>query len=159
MIRLEFSETEIKALQQEKRVHPDARVRRRMETLQLKALDYSHQEIWTIVGISQKTLRDYLRLYQAGGLEALKERHFYQPQSASAPHRATLEAEFKARPAQSIKEAADRIEKLTQVRRSPDQVRRYLTGIGIKQLKTGQVPAQADPQAQEDFLKKNFNRA
>lgn len=157
MIRIEFSDTDIKALQQEKRSDPDPRVRRRMETLHLKALGYSHQEIGQIVGITQKTLRDYLKLYQAGGLAALKERNFYQPQSALEPYRALLEAEFKARPAQSMKEAADRIEKLTHVRRSPDQVRRYLTGLGIKRLKTGQVPAKADPQAQADFLKKNLN--
>ena len=157
MIRLEFSETDIKALQQAKQSHPDPRVRRRMETLYLKALGYSHQEIGTIVGITQKTLRSYLRLYQAGGIEALKQRQFYQPQSALEPHRATLKAEFQARPAQSMKEAADRIEKLTQVRRSPDQVRRYLRGIGVKRLKTGQVPAKADPQVQAEFLKKNLN--
>ena len=154
MIRIEFSETEIKALQQEKRSHPDPRVRRRMETLHLKALGYRHQEIGQLVGITQKTLRDYLRLYQAGGIAALKERHCYQPQSALEPYRALLEAEFKARPAQTMKEAADRIEKLTRVRRSPDQVRRFLTGLGVKRLKTGQVPAKADPQAQADFLKK-----
>lgn len=155
MIRIEFSETDIKALQQEKRSHPDPRVRRRIETLHLKALGYPHQEIGQIVGITQKTLRDYLRLYQAGGIEALKVRKFYQPQSALEPHRATLEAEFKARPAPSMKEAAARIEQLTGVRRSPDQVRRYLTKLGLKRLKTGQVPAKADPQAQAEFLKKS----
>jgi len=154
MLQIEFSEAEIKALQQEKQSHADPRVRRRMETLHLKGLGYSHQEIGRIVGVTQKTLRSYLRLYQGGGLEALKQRRYYQPQSALVPHRETLEAEFKARPAQSMKEAADRIEKLTNVRRSPDQVRRYLRGIGIKRLKTGQVPAKADPQAQADFLKK-----
>jgi len=157
MIRLEFNETDIKALQQQKRTHPDPRVRRRMDTLHLKALGYPHQEIGQMVGITQKTLRGYLRLYQAGGIEALKQRNFYQPQSGLEPHRATLEAEFEASPAQSMKEAADRIEQLTQVRRSPDQVRRYLTKLGLKRLKTGQVPAKADPQAQEDFLKKNSN--
>jgi transposase len=155
MIRIEFSEADIKALQQEKQSHPDPRVRRRMETLHLKALGYPHQEIGQIVGITQKTLRDYLRLYQAGGIEALKVRKFYQPESGLEPYRALLEAEFKARPAPSMKEAAARIEQLTGVRRSPDQVRRYLTKLGLKRLKTGQVPAKADPSAQAEFLKKN----
>ena len=154
MIRLEFSETEIEALRYQKQNHPDPRVRRRMDTLHLKALGYPHQEIGQMVGVSQKTLRDYLKLYQAGGLEALKQRNFYQPQSALEPHRARLAAEFQARPAQSMKEAAERIEQLTQVRRSPDQVARYLTKLGLKRLKTGQVPAKADPKGQADFLKK-----
>jgi hypothetical protein len=29
--------------------------------------------------------------------------------------------------------------------------------MGVKRLKTGQVPAKADPQAQAEFLKKNLN--
>ena len=155
MIQIEFSEADIKALQQEKQSHPDPRVRRRMETLHLKGLGYPHQEIGQIVGITQKTLRDYLRLYQAGGIEALQVRKFYQPESGLEPHRELLEAEFKARPASSMKEAAARIERLTGVRRSPDQVRRYLTKLGLKRRKTGQVPAKADPPAQAEFLKKN----
>jgi transposase len=130
-----------------------------METLHLKALGYQHQEIGKIVGITQKTLRDYLRQYEAGGLEQLKERNFYQPQSALEPYRTILTAEFKARPAQDMKEAAARIAQLTTVKRSPDQVRRYLTKLGLNRLKSGQLPAKADPQAQADFLKKNSNPA
>lgn len=128
-----------------------------MEAVYLKALGYSHQEIGRIVGISQKTLRSYLRLYQTEGLAGLKRLNFYQPSSALEPHRATLEAEFAANPVQTINEAVERIEQLTGVRRSPDQVRRYLKGLGLKRLKTGQVPAKADPQAQEAFLKKNLS--
>lgn len=154
MIRIEFSNEEIEALRKAKQTHPDPQVRRRMEALQLKGLGYPHQQIGTIVGVSQKTLRDYLRRYQSGGIEALKQRDYHQPQSALEPHQATLIEEFKARPAQTMKEAAERIEQLTQVRRSPDQVRRYLTKLGLKRLKTGQIPAKADPQAQADFLKK-----
>jgi transposase len=159
MIQIEFSEQEIKALQQEKLSHPDVRIRRRMEAVYLKALGYAHQEIGQMVGISQKTLRDYLGRYQTGQLAGLKERSYYQPQSGLEPYRGQIEAEFKQRPAASMKEAAKRIEQVTGVRRSPDQVRRYLRRLGIKRLKAGQVPAKVNPQAQEDFLKKTLNRA
>lgn len=154
MIRLEINETDRDELQHHKQTHPDPRVRRRMEALHLKALGYQHQQIGQIVGISQKTLRDYLRQYETGGVAALQERTPYQPQSGLEPHRALLVAEFEARPAQTMKEAAERVATLTGVRRSPDQVRRYLTRLGLKRHKTGQVPAKADPQAQADFLKK-----
>lgn len=154
MIQIDFNPEEIEALQTERRNHAHPRVRQRMETVYLKALGYSHQEIGRVVGISQKTLRSYLRMYQAGGITRLKQLDFYQPSSALEAHRATLETEFKANPVQNINEAADRIEQLTGVRRSPDQVRRYLKQIGLRRLKTGQVPAKADPQVQEDFLKK-----
>lgn len=157
MIRIEFSDKEIEDLQEAKQNHANAQVRRRMEALHLKAWGYSHQQIGAIVGVSQKTLRSYLRLYQSGGIEALKQRHYRQPQSALEPHRATLMEEFEARPAQTMKEAAQRIEQVTQVRRSPDQVRRYLTKLGLKRRKTGQLPAKVDPQVQAEFLEKNLN--
>jgi transposase len=151
---MEFSEEDIEALQKERRNHPHSRVRQRMEAVYLKALGYSHQEIGRVVGISPKTLRNYLRMYQLGGLSRLKRLNFYQPSSALEAHRATLEREFKTNPVQNINEAADRIEQLTGIRRSPDQVRRYLKQIGMRRLKTGQIPAKANPQVQEDFLKK-----
>lgn len=155
MIQIDFSPAAIEALQTQRRSHPHSRVRQRMETVYLKALGYSHQEIGRVVGISQKTLRSYLRMYEAGGISRLKHLDFYQPRSALEAHRATLETEFKANPVQNINEAADRIAHLTGIRRSPDQVRRYLKRIGMRRLKTGQVPAKANPQEQEDFLKKS----
>lgn len=154
MIRIEFSQADMEALQRERHHHPHPRVRQRLETVYLKGLGYAHQEIGRVVGISQKTVRAYLRLYQMGGIAALKQLNFYQPTSAFEPYRASLEAEFEAEPAQSINEATDRIEQMTGVRRSPDQVRRYLKQLGLKRRKTGPVPAKADPQAQADFQKK-----
>ena len=71
MIRLEINETDRDKLQQAKQTHPDPQVRRRMAALHLKALGYQPQQIGQIVGINQKTLRDYLRRYETGGLEAL----------------------------------------------------------------------------------------
>ena len=109
--------------------------------------------------ISQKTLRSYLRLYQDGGLAALKKLKFHQPSSELEAHRERLQAEFEARPAKSINEAAERIEKLTDIRRSPTQVGVFLKKLGLKRRKVGHVPAKADPAAQQTFLKKNCNHA
>ena len=94
MIKMEFSAEEIEQLHFERRHHPHARVRQRMETVYLKALGLQHQAIGRIVQIDQKTLRNYLRLYQAGGLAALKHLNFHQPVSALHEHHAKLKAEF-----------------------------------------------------------------
>ncbi len=154
MIEIEFSQTDIGILQTERRNHPHARVRQRVEAVYLKALGYSHREIGRVVGISQKTLRNYLRMYQHGGIDELKGLNFYQPVSALAPYRVLLTDEFTRNPVQTINEAIVRIAQLTGVRRSPDAVRCYLKKIGLKRLKMGQVPAKADPQKQAEFLKK-----
>lgn len=154
MLRLRFSETEIEQLNHERKYHPHARVRQRMEVVYYKSQGKSHQEIGELVAITQTTVRNYLTLYQTGGIEALKCLNFYRPPSALDPHQAVIVAAFEREPATTMKEAAHRIKALTAVERSPDQVRRYLTRLGLKRLKTGQLPAKADPVVQAEFLKK-----
>jgi len=152
MIKIEFTEEEIKELHYQRYNHPRPRVQQRMEALYLKALGYNHQNIGKIVAITQKTLRSYVHMYETGGIEKLKELNFYQPSSQLEEHKAKIEEEFKARPAKSINEAIERIEQLTTIRRSPTQVRKFLKKLGMKRLKVGHIPAKADPQAQQDYL-------
>ena len=157
MIKMEFSKDEIEQLHEERRYHPHPRVRQRMEVVYLKALGYQHQEIGQIMQISQKTLRSYLRMYEDGGIEALKSLKFYQPESELVEHSDVLKEEFEARPPKTINEVVKRIEDLTGIRRSPTQVRKFLTkDLGIKRLKVGQVPAKADPEAQQTFLEEEL---
>ena len=155
MIRIEFSPSEIEQLEKERWEHPDPRVQRRLHALYYKAIGYPHQEITKLVSISAKTLRTFLRLYQVGGVEALKTFNYPQPVSALAAHQASIESEFRERPAKSIKEATQRIKELTGVERSRFQVSRYLNQIGMSRLKVGQIPDKADVAQQEEFLKKN----
>ena len=109
MLRLSFTSTEIDQLHQERTTHPHPRVRQRMEVLYLKALEYPHQEICHITRISPTTLRSYLKQYQAGGIEALKELNFYQPESELTAHEVTIRCAFEEKPPQSLKEAVARI--------------------------------------------------
>ena len=156
MINIEFTEAEIEALHYEHLHHPHPRVRQRMEAVYLKALGYSHQAIGRIVRITQGTLRSYLRMYQAGGIEALKQLNFYRPVSDLEAHREELKAEFEANPPQTLNEAVKRIEELTGIRRSPTQVRVFLKSQGMKRLKVGQVPAKAEPAKQKSFLEEEL---
>lgn len=118
----------------------------------LKALGFSHNEIGRIVRLSQPTIRSYLELYQAGGIERLKHLNFYCPIGELENHRGKLKAEFEAKPPKIINEAVERIEKLTGIRRSPTQIRKFLKDLGLKRLKVGQVPSKADPEKQKVFL-------
>jgi transposase len=156
MIKIEFSAEEIEQLHYERRYHPHPRVRQRMGVVYLKAIGYQHQEIGCIMAISQKALGGYLRMYQAGGIEALKVLNFYRPQSELEDYREQLKAEFEIRPAKSINEAVQRIEKLTGIRRSPTQVDKFLKNLGLKRLKVGHIPAKADPEKQKAFLEQEL---
>jgi len=156
MLQIWFTEEEIDKLHYERFHHPDPRVQQHCEIVYLKALQFSHQDIGRIARVSQPTVRRSLEDYQAGGLDKLKEVKVYRPTSALHDHRATLEDEFKARPAKTINEAVERIERLTGLRRSPTQVRAFLKGLGLKRRKVGHIPAKADPAQQAEFLAQNL---
>jgi transposase len=79
----------------------------------------------------------------------------YRPQSELESHKTSLEAEFRVRPSASLKEAGDRIFKLTGIRRSKSRVEAFLKRTGMKYRKTGGIPAKAEIAKQEEFLKKS----
>ena len=127
-----------------------------METVYLKALGLSHQQIGQIMRVSQTTVREYLQMYQSGGIEALKEVNFNQPKSDLDDHQEPLREEFEQRPPASLAEAAERIESLTGIRRSQPQVRTFLLKLGLKRRKVRQIPAKANPEEQKHFLEREL---
>ncbi len=153
MITLEFSEQEKQALYYERFHHPHPRVQLKVEAVWLKSQDLPHQQICQLAGISGNTLRNYLQDYQAGGIEKLSKINFYRPQSKLEKERTTLKEYFQKNPPGTINEAIDKIEKLTGIRRSPTQVRKFLKSMGMRCLKVGFIPVQADPKVQEEYKK------
>ena len=124
-----------------------------METLWLKSHALPHALIATLAGVSENTMRDDFRLYQEGGLDRLKETHFYHPESELQAYGPTLEAHFREHPPASVKEAQDVIEQLTGVRRCETQVRQFILRLGMRCRKVGMLPAKADPVEQAAYLK------
>jgi transposase len=123
---LEFTPEIQTTLNYERYPHPVPLVQRRMEVLWLKSHGLAHQQIAKLAGVSENTLREYFRLYEEGGLEKVKETHFYQPETELHPHISSLEAYFRANPPATIKQAQSAIETLTGSKRSETQVREFL---------------------------------
>ena len=157
MIKIEFTEEEAQALNYERYHHPNPRVQRRMEALWLKSQNVSHKDICCLTGISPNTLCSYLRKYQEYGIEGLKKLNFYQPQSQLRQHVTTIEAYFRENPPASVKEAMAKIEELTGIRISENRVREFLKSIGMSPRKVGMIPAKADTEEQERFIKGNYS--
>jgi len=151
MTRLNFTEVEKQAFHYHRFHHPHPFVQRKMETLWLKSQGLPHHEIARLAGVTENTVRAYLREYQEGGLEALMTVSFHHPKSELADHRSTIEEYFREHPPATIKEAVARIEELTGVRRSPSQVRVFLRSIGMRLRKVAAIPAKANPELQEEF--------
>ena len=154
MLQIAFSDHEIEQLRYERYHHPHPRVQQRMEALWLKSQGLPHHQIAQLCDISANTLRSYLTLYHTGGVEALKQLNFHRPQSALSAHRDTIEAQVRAHPPQTINEAVAMLEALTGIKRSPTQVRLFLTHLGLQRRKVGLLPAKGDPDVQEEYQKK-----
>lgn len=122
-----------------------------MEVVLLRSQGVLNEQIQPICGISKATLSRYLHEYQAGGVERLKEVHWNRQESALVHQRTTLEEHFRAQPPATVAAAAAQIEALTGIKRSLPQTRQCLQKLGMKPRKLGQIPAKADPEAQEAF--------
>jgi len=125
-IQLEFTPEILKELYYQRYNHLAPLVQRRMEALWLKAHGLPHAQIAELVGVTENTLREYFELYRQGGVEKLKELNYYRPESELTEHIPSLEVYFREHPPASIKEAQQKVEALTGVRRSETQVREFL---------------------------------
>jgi transposase len=159
MISIPLSESELSDLRYYRFYHPDPIVLRRCEVVLLRACGHTTREIEELTGLNVKTIRVYLHLYLEGGVDAILERSPRRPTSDLENHRQTIEQSFREHPPASLKEASERIFQLTGIRRSTTRVGVFLKKIGMSFLKTGSLPAKADPEQQKEFLEKKLNPA
>jgi transposase len=82
-------------------------------------------------------------LYLEGGIEGLKGFGYHGRHSDLAEHAPRLEVYFKAHPPRTVAEVQAAIEQLTDLHRSPTQVRAFLKRLGMRYLKVGYVPGKA----------------
>lgn len=144
MIHLNISKEEQDQLHYERYNHPHPRVQKKMEVLFLKSTNkLSHELICEIAKITPNTLRSYLRDYQKGGIEKLKELNFYRPESQLKEHTQTIEKYLMDHPPATIAEASCMIEKLSGVKRGLTQTGIFIKSLGVKLRKVGTIPAKA----------------
>ena len=90
MINIEFTEEEKNLLYYERFNHPHPRVQLKMEVLWLKSQNLPHKTICQLAKISENTLISYLEDYLEGGIDKLKEIHFYRPKIELESQRTTI---------------------------------------------------------------------
>ena len=155
MIRIEFTERMISELNYERYHHPHPKVQQKMEVLYLKSQGLAHQDLRRLCNLSKTTLTIYLKQYIAGGIERLKRLDYQGQPSELNQHVASVETYFRANPPQTLKEAQAKIQEITGIHRSPNQVSAFLNRIGMTRRKVGFVPGKSgSPEkitAQETF--------
>lgn len=108
MIRIEFTPEQIDELEYERYHYPHPKVQRKIEAVYLKSQGLPHAEICRLCRICETTLATYLRQYQEGGIDRLKELGYRGKTSELDEHQETLKAYFEQHPPRSVKEAQPR---------------------------------------------------
>jgi transposase len=150
MVSVEFTEEDRQALSFERFHYPDPRVQQKMEVIWLVSQGLSRTEVARLAGVSQRTVRRYIRRYKKGGIEALKRSEYKGSQSELDQHVQSLKEYFEKNPPSTVKQAQAAIERLTGIRREETQVTEFLKRIGLRRRKVGTVPGKVD-----DAKKKN----
>jgi transposase len=103
------------------------------------------------LNLHSNTITNYLNEFQAGKLPATLENRYYKPTSSLEPFLPCIRCSFLAYPVADAKQAVERIHKLTGIRLSESQSRRFMKSLGLKLRKTAPVPGKCDHQLQFDF--------
>jgi transposase len=148
---IDISEADADAAKYEMFNYPDPTVQKRMLCLRMKYLGFEHQDIAALLGMSRNSIGNYLSIYEESGIEGLRTVYCRIPQSELEDHRPSIAADFRLNPPRSAKEAAQRIEKMTGIKRSLGRVRHFMKRMGMSPRQTGQIPAKADLVKQRSF--------
>jgi transposase len=92
----------------------------------------TRQKAAELAGVGRATVQRYLAAYRDGGLDGLRRWGVKGPVSELAASEGLVRESFTNAPACTIAEACDRLHELTGLRRGPTQVRKFLTGLGMR---------------------------
>jgi transposase len=139
-LRVELSEEQQRVVNTERDEHPCEHVRRKMLVLWLLHHGITREKAASIAGLGRATVQRYVAAFRDGGLDGLRAWGNQGPVSDLAAHALAIKAEFTDKPARSTAEAAERIQRLTGIRRQPTQVRKFLKSLGLKWQRVRAVP-------------------
>ena len=118
-LRIRLPDSEKTLVQRNRLKHEKVMVRRRMDVLWLLHHGRTRAEAAVITGVARGTVQRYVADYREGGMEALFRSERTVPVSDMEDHRNILLASFRETPLRSVAKAAERIERLTGLRRGP----------------------------------------
>ena len=139
-LKITLTADEQRSVNAEREAHPDEHVRRKMLVLWLLHNGLSRQKAADVARLGRATVQRYVAAYREGGLDGLRRWGVTGPVSDLAAHAETIREALTADPVRTIAEAADRIERLTGIRRQPTQTRVLLKGLGFTYKRIRAIP-------------------
>ena len=139
-LRIQLTEEQQRVVNEERSAHPHPRIREKMLVLWLLHNGVTRQKAAEIVEVGRATVQRYVAAYRDGGLDGLRRWDPNRPESEMAAYRESIRESFEKRPVHTVAEACERIFQLTGLRRGPSQVRKFLTGLGLKFQRVRAIP-------------------
>lgn len=150
---------EMAALKYERFCQTNKIVSKRMQAIyQIAEGEFTRQEIGKFLDLHADTIKEYVLLFNEGGIPALKTiKCGLHNVSDLEAYTDVIMKDFDENPPKTSGEACERIKELTDITRCPTQVRAFMKRHKLRYLKAGQIPAKANPEAQKDFLENTLN--
>ena len=154
MLQLNLSDAEIQRLNYERFYYPCPTIQKRIHAVYMKAtFKASNTTIGILTGLKRQGVSHWIQVYQIGGFDSLCQFNYGTNKSELENHSMSILQSFTERPPMSACEAKSRIEELTGISRSPTQVRTFMKRHGLRFIKTGHIPAKADAEKQQEWVK------
>jgi len=160
MLLINLSDAEIQQLNYERFYYPCPIVQKRIHAVYLKGtFCLPDTMIGKLTGLHRHSVKRWVQLYQNEGFESLCRFNYGTNKSVLESHCASILKSFSERPPMSACEAKSRIEDMTGISRSPSQVRKFMKRHGFHYIKTGHIPAKADIEEQQQWVKATLEPA
>jgi transposase len=160
MLQINVSDTEIQRLNYERFHYPCPIVQKRIHIVYFKLItQMSDTMIGKLAGVHRHSVRHWIGVYQNQGFESLLQFKYGNNKSDLESHYESILKTFTESPPMTSGDAKSRIEHITGIRRSPSQIRQFMKRHGLRYMKTGHIPAKADTQKQEQWVKSTLEPA
>ena len=148
-----LSVAEIEQLRYGLYTYPDLMVQKRINSVYLKAVsNLSNELVGSFAGLHYNTVAHWIRVYKQSGYEGLLTNNYGTNKSEMAAHSESILTAFEKYPPMSCQEAMLRIEEMTGIKRSEQQVRVFMRSHKLKFLKCGHIPSKANNEAQHKWV-------
>src|ERR1700723_2756953 len=145
-----IKEEEIQKLNEIRFNHSKLAIRKRAAVLYFKGLHYPHNEIEKLADVSSTTVTSVLKMFEQGGLEMILSSNYKPQRSQLESYKDEILRELEDKPPATLKEASHQIYLLTGIQRSRFSLSKFLKKMNFRPLKTGSLPAKANPVIQAE---------
>lgn len=144
MLPLEISETDSLQAKMERKHHKSMIIRDRMHTIYLLSNGFKRTLCAEILGCSPNTITEYIRLYNEGGLERLRQLHYHKPVSELEKHKDEIKSDIENLKPSCLSQIRQHILEKYGIQRSLERIRVLLQRWGIKYRKVNPFPGGKD---------------